>query len=80
MKTFLILLLTPFLFACTASGQFSDFLFGENTTSTVETCTADGVCMQIELDGKLSTADMLAIAAQVAAARENSESEPDQPE
>jgi hypothetical protein len=70
MKTLLALsiLLLP---GCAAWGPISDSLFGANTTQTVESCNEDNECIEISVDGDFTTADLLAIAAQVAAAKED---------
>jgi uncharacterized lipoprotein YajG len=71
MKTLLTLLTLLLLSGCSAWSQFTDFTFGANTTQTVESCDADGNCIEINVDGDFTTADLLAIAAQVAAAKED---------
>jgi hypothetical protein len=71
MKTLLMIPALLLLTGCAAWGPISDSLFGANTTQTVESCDADGNCIEISVDGDFTTADLLAIAAQVAAAKED---------
>jgi hypothetical protein len=71
MKILLTFISILLLTGCAAWGNISDTLFGANTTQTVESCDAEGQCIEISVDGDFTTADLLAIAAQVAAAKED---------
>jgi uncharacterized lipoprotein YajG len=65
MKILIVLLSILLLTGCSAWNQFTDFAFGENTTQTIESCDADGQCIEISVDGDLSMADIALILAKM---------------
>ena len=68
MKILLTLFSALLLTGCAAMGNFSNFLFGENTTTTAEFCNAEtDECIKIEMDGELTLAEIAALLAQLEA-------------
>ena len=66
MKLILLIVFSVFLSGCVAWGQFSDELFGADTTKTIEWCDDEGVCTEVTIDGDQSDmTQMLSVLAQL---------------